>query len=308
MDDRGMDLWRWLLSPEGAALRERAAAADPAEVSDVARLRKQFAADQVRAAIALAEARRKAAAKFGTPAALAADPEGVEQASSSAVARHKAARFARIVSGGRVIDLCSGIGGDAMALAEAGMRPVAIDRDPLRAWMSRANAHCPAAAADAGRVNVAGHFFHIDPARRTEGGRVWRLADYQPGPDVLAKLSGAARGGAVKLSPGIDLGELEEAGLTGEVEFISEAGRLVQAVLWTGELAEVERRATRLPGTGESPAELAGEPGEPPIIGELAEHVYTVDPAAERAELLGELCERTGLEAVHPRLGLLSGG
>ena len=68
---------------------------------------------------ALAKARTKAVVKFGDRAAeLVADPEGVEMASSTTSAAWKARRFTEAAEagggGGRVADLCCGIGGDAI--------------------------------------------------------------------------------------------------------------------------------------------------------------------------------------------------
>ena len=52
------------------------------------------------------------------------EPIGLEQATAEPVARHKARRFA----GELVVDLCCGIGGDALALAEHS-RVLAVDAE-----------------------------------------------------------------------------------------------------------------------------------------------------------------------------------
>ncbi len=117
----------------------------------------------------------------------------------------------------------------------------------------------------------------------------------------------------VKLSPAVNLAELEDelieqipgAGLPGagagaEIEFISEAGRLVQAMLWTGRPRKPQPRTATLLVDGKTHT-INGEPGEPDWA-PPGRYLYTVDPAAERAGLL----HRFNLPAIHPRLGLLT--
>ena len=306
--------WEHLLSPACDDLRRAAADTDPADVTAIARLRKKHDAETVRAALRLAEARRKLARKWDRDAdTLVADPEGAEMASGALAAHHKAARFARTHPGAPVVDLCAGIGADALALARAGMRVTSIDRDPLRAWMTARNtgdsAGCTARAADAQALLEAGELdsvlFHLDPSRRDETGRRIRYNQLTPGPAFIEALC-TDRSGAVKLPPGVDPGEPPE----GELEYISERGRMTQAVLWTGDLASSVVRATMLRDAA-PPATIQGEPeGDhacPWAEIDRAPWVHAADPSAERAGLLHELCAQTDLGLAHPGTGLLCG-
>lgn len=303
---RAVDDWQQVA--DDAPLMARAAAVDASDVSAVARLRRDYSATQVAVALELAAARRKAASKFGERAAtLVADVPGVEQASGASVAAYKARRLAEATDQGAVVDVCCGIGGDAMALCEAGLDVLAVDHDALRLWMAQTNVGggVRGRCVDVSDARFEGAAMHIDPARRDEsaGRRVWRLADMRPGPAVIGRLVQEASLAAVKLSPGVDLDELAEALPGGEVEFISSGGRLVQAVLWTGAPAGAARRATLLID-GEAHT-LAGEPG-PTGLGGAGRYVFAVDPSVERAGLLGALCERVDAPMLHPRLGLLT--
>ncbi|MBT4612814.1 MAG: class I SAM-dependent methyltransferase, partial [Gemmatimonadetes bacterium] len=101
-------------------------------------------------------------------------------ASSLAVARHRATRFGHLL----VVDLCCGIGGDLMALAERGPC-VGVDVDLARLHMARANVESmpfPAhlVAADATYGPVSGNAAVVDPARRQGSRRVRSGADYEP--------------------------------------------------------------------------------------------------------------------------------
>ena len=60
---------------------------------------------------------------------------GLEQSSAEIVARHRARRYA---GASQVADLCCGIGGDLIALAER-HRVLAVDRDALRLRIARVN-------------------------------------------------------------------------------------------------------------------------------------------------------------------------
>ncbi|RZI79610.1 MAG: SAM-dependent methyltransferase, partial [Microbacterium sp.] len=64
-----LDAFRWLLTPAGQALLDRAVAgpADPLQAS--AALRRDAAAEHVAAALTQADLRRRAVAKFGDDAA-----------------------------------------------------------------------------------------------------------------------------------------------------------------------------------------------------------------------------------------------
>lgn len=319
------ETWQQLHEPASASLLEQAAAcglanAQPANINTLSKLRKQYDADLVSAAFQLCEARTRAVKKFGDRAAdLLADVEGVEQASSLTVAKHKANRFADLAARtgqNTIADLCCGIGGDAMAFADASLNVTAIDNEPTRTLMAGHNAHCQTMCCGVdtwlNRLEAEPALFHIDPARRSSAGRTWRFADYTPHPDFLRRLITRLPNGAIKLGPGIDQIELAEK-LTDdlpdwELEFISEHGRLVQAVLWTGDLAnqtDSSNRhalsATLLPAN----STISGQPDDPPL-GDIESFLYTVDAAAERAQLLHVLCEQHDLLAIHPALGILT--
>lgn len=306
-----LSTWVNLLSPTHDALRAAASLADPRDAAAVARLRKLGDADTVAAAISLARARTAAEAKFGSRAAtLVADHEGVQQASSLAVAAHKARRLRDTLgSGARVADLCCGIGGDAIAMSAAGLRVIGVDLDPVRVWMTSQNARCPVACADVTAAQVKQlDAFHLDPARRSDGRRIFGLDDYQPGPLAIRLLLSRCPHACVKLGPGVNLADVAASQLRGELEFVSENGRLVQALLWTGRLEQNARRATVLVGGGHTPPQavsLAGDPEFPPT-GPLRRYLYAVDPSVERAELLHVLCERVGAPMIHMSLGLLT--
>jgi len=131
-----------LLTPEGRALLDEVRGTAPADELAVAtRLRRSHPAELVSAAIGQARLRQRAVAKFGAEDAerMFFTPNGVEQSTRARVATYRAERL-RALGVTSVADLCCGIGGDAIALARAGIRVLAVDRDPLTAAAARANA------------------------------------------------------------------------------------------------------------------------------------------------------------------------
>lgn len=294
--------WQWAVSEDAAPLRARLAPGTP--VGELARLREHWPAERIAVASELVAARAKATAKFGERAsAMACDREGVEMASSLAAAAYKAVRFALALgAGARVLDACCGVGGDAMGLADAGLGVTAADLDDRRAWMAGHNAGCPVATADVRSLSGPFDGLHIDPSRRA-GGRRTRDADaFEPPLEDVAALLGRAPVAAVKLNPGTDGAGLPD----GQLEIISEVGRLTQAVLWTGLPGEPTRRATRLDRDGR-PITMAGAPDRPYDAVGIGTWVHTFDPAVERADLVATLLAETGLALVHPGAGLLTG-
>jgi SAM-dependent methyltransferase len=268
------------------------AATQGRELALQTQLRREYPDRLVRAAFALCELRRKGAAKFSRAAAMWFDRQGLEQATSEAVARHKAQRFS-----GHVFDLCCGIGGDTLALAArcdvtaVDVSPVACLRTQWNAEVYGVSSRVTVACQEATAVGFGDALIHIDPDRRAQSaGRAVRVEDYVPPLETLQQMARTLRGGAVKLSPASNFGGKF---LDAEIELVSLNGECKEATIWFGELRGREPwRATVLP-SGET---LAGEPLDftaeisPPL-----QHIYDPDPAVVRAGLVDAAAVRLGL-------------
>ena len=301
---RSPQLWRQLLLSGNEELLSAVGEQDVRDAAVLARLRRTWEPHLVAAAIELIRARRKAEKKFPHPERLMVDVEGVEQATSYRVAGYKAQRFSA-AGCESVHDLCCGIGGDAMGLVGVAS-VIAVDRDPLRAWMTEHNAGCETRCADVLDLDLRDTVLHIDPSRRSGERRHWRYENYRPGPEALQKLLRHNPDGAVKLGPGVDLEQLPGTEHR-EIELITESGALVQAVLWCGALAlnPGQRTASRV----DDGATLSGLPAAPPAHpdGRVEGFLFVADPAVERAGLLGPLATSLGLLEITPGLGVLTG-
>ncbi|MGW5128525.1 class I SAM-dependent methyltransferase [Streptomyces sp. NPDC004069] len=284
-----------LLTPEGRALLDEVRGTGPADELAVAtRLRREHPAELVSAALGQARLRQRAAAKFGAEDAgrMFFTPNGVEQSTRASVAAYRAGRL-RESGVASVADLCCGIGGDAIALARAGIRVLAVDRDPLTAAAARANAEALGLAdlievreADVTEVDTAPYdAVFVDPARRAGagrgGGRIFDPEAYSPPLSWAVDAALRAPRAALKIAPGIPH---EVVPPQAEAEWISDGGDVKEAVLWFGTDPGLIR-ATLLPG----PRTLRGRGLPDPPVRTPGRYLYEPDGAVIRAHLVAEV-------------------
>jgi hypothetical protein len=250
-----MDLttFQWLLTEAGQALLTRAEAADlsdAAQLRELERLRRMATPEQAAAAYEMARLRRRGTAKFSQAHLMYFTREALEQASGEPVAFYRAKRYAQLSGASHVADLCCGIGGDTLALAQH-MRITGVDQDMLRLAMAQANATALGQADQATFLSLdlerepppAADALFFDPARRSGGRRLFQLSEYRPPVHLVNEWRHATPAIGVKLAPGVADEELEPFG-PAELEFLSVDGELKEAALWLGPLAEPGRRAT----------------------------------------------------------------
>ncbi|MFD8153986.1 methyltransferase domain-containing protein [Streptomyces sp. NPDC059720] len=285
-----------LLTPEGRALLDEVRDTDPAQELAVAtRLRRDHPAELVSAALGQARLRQRAAVKFGAEDAgrMFFTPNGVEQSTRASVAAYRAGRMAAL-GVTSVADLCCGIGGDAIALARAGIRVLAVDRDPLTAAAARANAEALDLAhlievreADVTEVDTTGYdAVFADPARRGGRGRIFDPEAYSPPLSWAVAAARRAPRAALKVAPGIPH---EAVPQDAEAEWISDGGDVKEAVLWFGTAAGAVR-ATLLPG----PRSLLSRGLPDPDVRPPGRYLYEPDGAVIRAHLVAEVAEQVG--------------
>jgi SAM-dependent methyltransferase len=285
-----LDAFRWLLTEDGQALLDRAhgvygeCAGDPLRAGQA--LRKSSSAEHVAAALTQVELRGRAEPKFGDWAArMYFTPDGLEQATRRRVAEHRAARVAAAAPTS-VLDIGCGIGGDLLAMSGAGLTTAGIDRDPLCVEVARANL---AALGRGGAVQVAeadtldlspfGVVF-ADPARRGDRGRIFDVDGWSPPWPFVRELF--ERPACVKVAQGIPHDLVPDGA---EAEFVSDAGQVKEAVLWSRHLAMATRRATVIRGTGLATLTDADDPGEQHVR-DVGRFLYEPDGAVIRAGLV----------------------
>ncbi|EKX68267.1 class I SAM-dependent methyltransferase [Streptomyces ipomoeae] len=286
-----------LLTPEGRALLDEVRGTEPArELAVATRLRRAYPAELVTAAMTQAQLRQRAVAKFGAADAerMFFTPNGVEQSTRASVATYRA-ECLHALGVRSVADLCCGIGGDAIAFARAGIRVLAVDRDPLTAAVARANADALGLAdlievreADVTEVDTAGYdAVFVDPARRSsKRGRIFDPEAYSPPLSWAVSAALEAPLGVLKIAPGIPH---EAIPAEAEAEWISDGGDVKEAVLWFRPNGTPgARRAMLLPseaGIRASPDTMLPDPSVRPV----GRYLYEPDGAVIRAHLVAEV-------------------
>ncbi|MEU4210099.1 methyltransferase domain-containing protein [Streptomyces sp. NPDC026206] len=287
------DAFTALLTDEGRALLDGLRDYDPSqELATATRLRREHPADLVSAALGQARLRQRAVAKFGAEDAyrMFFTPHGVEQATRASVALHRARRFSAL-GVRRLADLCCGNGGDAIALARAGISVLAVDRDPLTCEVARANAEALGLAdlievrcADVAEVDASSYdALFVDPARRGGRGRIFDPEAYSPPLSWAVQAARSAPRAALKIAPGVPHEAIPD---DAEAEWISDGGDVKEAVLWFGTQPGT-RRATLLPGG----ASLVGRGLPDPAVRPVGRYLYEPDGAVIRAHLVAEVAE-----------------
>lgn len=220
--------------------------------------------------------------------------DGLEQASSEPVARHRAARFVQV--DGTVVDLCCGVGFDLRALAEC-CHVIGVDRDETHAVCAAHNAAAATVVADVRDVRLgAVSAAFVDPARRT--------GDRRGGsePPLTWCLELPVDRVAVKAAPGL---EVRTVPAGWELEFVAEGRALKEACLWSPAWATASRRATVLQSGRQSTLTAAEVRPTVPVAPPGA-YLMDPSPAVTRAGLVAELAGRLAAWQIDPRIAFLS--
>lgn len=320
-DPEALAAFAQLLTPAGQRLLAELKDYDPAdELAIATRLRREHPADLVSAALGQARLRQRAVAKFGSADAnrMYFTGNGVEQATRASVATYRAKRIAAL-GVRRLVDVCCGVGGDAIALAREGVYVLAVDCSPLTCAVLRANAEAleltnrvevrcaKADDLDEAELVSGPHPYDavfVDPARRGGRGRVFDPEAYSPPLSRAVELAERMPYAALKIAPGVPHEVIPQAA---EAEWISVNGDVKEAVLWFGVTAKGAEsppsvRATLLPGA----ESLVGTGLPNPVAGPVLRYLYEPDGAVIRSHLIAELAEQLDARLIDPTIAYLT--
>jgi SAM-dependent methyltransferase len=301
------DDYRWLISPAAEPWLRRASESPHTSAASVAQLRRELSSDRAHLVLEQIALRARAREKFSAADRMFFTARGLEQSTDEVVAAYKAARFE---PGACATDLCSGVGGDLLALVRRG-DATGCDRDPIMALLAAANAAAlasgepPRAAptvctCDVENVDVSRcAAWHIDPDRRPRGRRTTHVDAHEPGPVAIARLLDRNPHGAVKLAPAAHLPETWPQ--RAELEWISRGRECRQLVAWFGALARDpgKRRATVLGRAGVAVRSiLEARESHAPAVAPIGRYVFEPDPAVLAAGLGPTLAAEHALSAI----------
>ncbi|MPR00235.1 methyltransferase domain-containing protein [Modestobacter sp. I12A-02628] len=312
---------RALATPAGAAALARASQllTDRTDVvAALSRLRAEVGAELAGPAWGIARVRARARPVFGDDADRLLWTTGtLEQAGRPQLADRRAARL--LAGGARsVADLGCASGTDTVALARAGARVLAVDRDPVARELTRANvtalglgdvevrdADVVDLVADAADGRVAGcDAAVLDPARRSGGRRVLDPDRWSPPWSTVTALLDRVPACVVKVAPGLDHERVPDGV---EAEWVSVGGSIVEALLWGRGLSSTWRRATLVRGAGDEVLELVADtdPGRAPTAPVRA-WLHEPDPAVIRSGLVATVADTLGATLVDPQIAYLT--
>ncbi|MCP4375982.1 MAG: hypothetical protein GY794_07390 [bacterium] len=288
------------------------------------RLRKKFSYDEACAVGHMRELRKRpvAVAKFSREhaSAMLLSDELLQQCSSLRLANYVGRKMAELASSsGRseVMDLCCGLGGDAIGLANAGLAVSGYDISPEAIVCSAHNAkvmgvddRAKFASADVTQLDIPPEaIVHIDPDRRSGGRRVVSISELQPGEEFLRWLTQNTIAGAMKLSAAMDFTELDDwPGV--RLEYVSEDGVCKQLVVWwsSDDSPSASRSATAVWGDIHDPQSesiLADAPVTP--FGEVGPWLIEPGPEVIAAHAVDALAARDNLWRAYPGMLWLFG-
>ena len=310
-----IDDYRWLVGKEAAPWLDLAdqhidSAHQPATapIALHTTLRKDLSPRRARLVVEQATLRRRGRRKFSRADTMFFTSRSLEQATDEVLARYKATRYA---GKGLVADLCCGLGGDLLALAQHG-EARGVDSDPIVAHLAAANldalatgpsrteAVCGSVAEWSAAITGP---WHIDPDRRAGGRRTTHIEDHHPGQGELEALLQVAPEGAIKLAPATTPPPAWQA--TAEFEWISRNGECKQLVAWFDGLArQLGRRvATIVDGAVGAPSfrvrSVVAQPDsvqDTPIVARpIGRYLYEPDAAVLAAGLSETLALELGI-------------
>ncbi|MGI8483050.1 MAG: class I SAM-dependent methyltransferase, partial [Thermomicrobiales bacterium] len=275
------------------------------------RLRRRYPPELVAAAMTLHDLRRHARTKFARANQMFFTRAGLEQSTSERIAEWRAQRYAYFSV---LADLCCGIGGDLVALAQLPeiARLIAVDLDPDHLAMAIANAsvHAPdltiqGRLEDVRAIELAGiEGVFIDPARRNQGGRFVGGAS-EPPLEWALDLAQRVPAVGIKTAPGISH-ELVPEGW--ELETIALGHDLKEAALWSPAIATAIRRATIVTEQGieSMSANLEDDPLPAAIVTPVAGMwLHDPNPAVTRAGLVQHLAQMVGAAQIDEQIAFL---
>lgn len=290
---------RWIVEHADTLLRDATLPVD--RLSMVEHLRKRCGANECRHLCDLIDLRTRGRVKFSLAQEMFFTRVGYEQSSSEAIARYKAQRFPKDCE---IVDLCCGIGGDAIGLGQ-GRFVTLVDRCPASLEFALANTrvygvqHANGIVADIRSLELSPFdYWHADPDRRAGKQRRSSPEACEPPLSELIALPGGSRNGAVKLSPAADPVELLAA--DAELEWVGHHRECSQLVAWFGDLARHPGKRTATNVSSALPAEAVftfvgdGTTGIPLWSG-TPRFVHEPSPTVLAAGLESSLARQHGL-------------
>lgn len=308
--DELLNDYRWLVSDEATPYLDRAAGLADDVVKAAQTLRRELSAQRTHLVIEQVELRRRAAAKFELADRMFFTRQALEQATDRLIAGYVAKRFP---PGQPVADLCCGLGGNLLSLANRG--PTAgVESDPVVSLLAAHN--CRVAgfssvrvfSADAASWPVADlAAWHIDPDRRAGSGRTTNVEYFEPPRSALERLLAANGHAAIKLAPATTAPQAWADRC--ELNWVGVADECKQQIAWFGPLAlEPGRPAATIVRADGAERTIVGTAGLPtPAAPAIGRYLFEPHAVVLAANLAGSLAADCRIAAITSGIAYLTG-
>lgn len=309
MDERNAEGFRWIVLPEAQRWIDQAAEQLPLSPSMIAKLRQALSRAQVDEVVTQARLRERARKKFTAADRMVFTEKGLEQATDERIAAYKASGFPC----GVLADLCCGIGGDLIALAQQ-RQVLAADRDPRCAVFAEANCRALGCSNFEVRAEDVGNLalddfaaWHIDPDRRPLGQRTTHTAFCEPSAEKIDRWLKTNPHAGIKLAPAARFPDAwaEQA----ELEWIGIHRECRQLFARFGQLARHPGRhvATLLDAEGHPAAQVVGTIEPVSVASAIGGYLFEPHACVIAAGLVGALGRQHALSAVAADVAYLTG-
>ena len=314
----------WIASPQAQGALAYSATSGSTDVLRLgAELQRQFGltAEQRAEALTQTDLRARAARRWGIPVNdLLFTRDGLEQASRPSVATWRAHRLAAF-GVHSIADLGCGLGFEARAMANAGLRVTAVELDAQTAELARHNLTGHSAEVITGDItdpavlepvlaDVDAMF--LDPARRDpkaprsidglSGHRVADPADWSPSWPWISALAERQPRTVVKVAPGIDHALIPEGS---SAVWTAVDGDLVEASIWFPGFAGLPKRSALSLALG-SLAQLDSEQSVDETVDAVGKYLLDVAPVVSRSGLVTTLAAAAQAHRIDEHIAYLS--
>ncbi len=283
--------------------------------------RKGLNQDQIEEILEQVHLQVKGKMKFPRANLMKFSREGLAQASSKYLAEYRTwkmkYRLGEIKSS---LDICCGIGGDAIAMATR-WKVVAVEKDEDIIEMAKHNIKVYNLEKNVYFIQgdiiklindkefidkvIDVNCIFFDPSRRSKEKRTVKIEEYQPPLSFVEKLQTISPNICVKISPGTDLDRIK---YNCDIEVVSYKGEVKEVMLWFGDFKEISNRnqilATKLP----EKITLVKEEHKLDISqSEPKKYLYEPDPAFIKAHMIKALAKKFGLGLINIKIAYLTG-
>ncbi len=297
-------LYEFLLSKESLEFFSYLEGKDITNLNQIQAIKSKYSTYPVSELLTLVRLRKNAIKRIDNADEYLFTTKGVEQSSSSKVARYHAKLFSECQY---VADLCCGNGIDLINIAKGKEKVYALDLSNTALYCSRYNAY-KNALSNIEFINSKAEDFDydvdcifIDPDRRPEERRVIQGEDISPSFSLIKKIINKYQNVVVKLSPVFNYQD-EVIDVDYTWEFISEGGVLKEILLCTGKFASlgIRRKAVILPSTSFI------ETGKTADTSSIKRYIYDLDPSIVRSGLVQDFSNSLNLSLINKHLSILT--